>query len=322
MTQLPQRLVTLFALSVLCSGTATTLGQEGSGWYASFADAQQAANESGQPLLIHFHASWCGPCQRMNREVLHQPDVLQRLRVGLVAVEVDVSHHPNIAGQFGASTVPRDVVVFPDGSTETMHVGFMPKVAYVSLLASIADRGYQIAAAKQRELDQQQRRQQRTSDETAPQQPEAVVVQDDTAGSNDVGTHDQQESTSENDVLIGLEGFCPVRLHEKREWVKGKPDFTTTHYGVVYYFSGQAELQEFLNSKDKYAPQNLGCDTVVLLSEQQAVTGRIRYGAFFDGRLYLFSSPENRQEFKANPLRYTHVRHAIKVDQLIGQRFQ
>jgi len=55
---------------------------------------------------------------------------------------------------------------------------------------------------------------------------------------------------------------------------------------------------------------------------QKAVTGSIRYGAFFDERLYLFRSPENRDQFKKNPLKFTRIRSALKADQIEGTRFQ
>ena len=71
-----------------------------------------------------------------------------------------------------------------------------------------------------------------------------------------------------------------------------------------------------------YAPQDLGCDPIVLTADHKAVTGSIRYGAFFDQRLYLFRSAENRDYFKQNPLKFTHIRSAVKADQIEGSRFQ
>lgn len=122
--------------------------------------------------------------------------------------------------------------------------------------------------------------------------------------------------------LIGLEGFCPVLLHDKREWTAGNEKITADYRGVRYLFSSAASRDTFLKNPSLYAPQDLGCDAVVLTDTQRAVTGSIRFGAFFDDRLYLFQSPENRAEFKQNPLKFVRIRSALRVDQVVGTRFQ
>jgi YHS domain-containing protein len=76
----------------------------------------------------------------------------------------------------------------------------------------------------------------------------------------------------------------------------------------------------FEQNPRRYAPQNLGCDPVLLLSDQRAISGRIQYGAFFDGNLYLFRSEDNRALFRKNPLRYTRIRHAVRVEEIEGRR--
>lgn len=42
----------------------------------------------------------------------------------------------------------------------------------------------------------------------------------------------------------------------------------------------------------------------------RAVAGSTKYGAYFDGELFLFASPENRERFKKTPYRFTRTRHA------------
>ena len=79
------------------------------GWHAAFDEARTAAESGAQPVLIHFHAWYCGPCQRMDREVFADLQVQQALRTGLAAVKVDVTHEPELAARCGATSVPRDV---------------------------------------------------------------------------------------------------------------------------------------------------------------------------------------------------------------------
>ena len=245
------------------------------GWYETYEAARAAAEQQQLPLLIHFHASYCGPCREMSRQVFSKREVQQQLSEGLAAVEVDVARDPALAAQYGASTIPRDVVVYRDGTTETLNVGFKSTLAYMSLLRGVAAKG--------------------------AKSPEPRIVR--------------------NARIIGLDGFCPVRLLRDREWVSGHENLTTTYRGITYFFSTEEMQKQFLKAPSDYAPQNLGCDPIVLLTDDRAVTGKIRFGAFFDDRLYLFSSEDNRASFKKSPLKYTRIRHAVRVDDLVGQRF-
>jgi len=262
-----------FHIAAVLALVSMTTVQAGEGWYESFEEAQSAAAANDVPLLIHFHASWCGPCRQMESQVLSRAQVQGALRRGLAAVEVDVSQHPDIAQQYGATTVPRDVVVMPDGSSRTLNVGFKSVSGYMGLLQSIA----QVKRPVQQTVS----------------------------------------STS----IVGLEGFCPVKLLADRKWVSGSEKLKETYRGVTYYLSSQEALETFRKDPRRYSPQNLGCDPVVLLKDQKAVTGKIKYGAFFDNQLFLFDSFENRKAFKETPLKFTRIQHAIKVDELAGQRF-
>lgn len=276
----------LLALAVICQ-TGVALGSEG--WYATFEDAQAAARQQNLPLLIHFHASYCGPCRQMTAQVFSDANIRRQLSDGIAAVEIDVSERPDLAERYGASTVPRDVVVYPDAEPETLGIGFKSRLTYSELLRSVAAQGrrYRDALAK-------------------TQKPSAAPGTDKPASA---------------ESLLGLEGFCPVKLIRDREWVSGDAALAETYRGVTYHFSSKADREEFRKDPRRFTPQNLGCDPVVLFDEQRAITGRIRFGAFFDNELFLFQSPENRREFKANPLKYARIQHAIKAEELAGQRY-
>ena len=134
-------------LFVLAIGTQQSQG--GEGWYSSFEEAQAAATKQDVPLLIHFHATYCGPCRQMASQVLHQPDVTSRLRKGLAAVEVDVAQRPDLARKYQCSTVPRDIIVEPNGSHRTANIGFKSVAAYSALLTNASRKVKVVSAPRQ-----------------------------------------------------------------------------------------------------------------------------------------------------------------------------
>jgi YHS domain-containing protein len=300
--------------AVLFAASAAPCQAQSQGWHTAFEEARAAADQNSQPILIHFHAWYCGPCQRMDRDVFADLQVQQALTDGIASVKVDVTHEPELASRCGATSVPRDVVMFPDGTIQTVNVGFAQKQQYLNLLRDVVDRGKRMIVPK-------------PSDATA--NPPIVSSDPPAATTNEpdrmleepiVTTEGPAESI--DPPLIGLEGFCPVLLHDKREWQAGKETVTADYRGIRYMFSSESSRDIFLKNPSQYAPQDLGCDAVVLTDTRHAVTGSIRFGAFFDQKLYLFQSPENRDQFKQNPLKFVRIRSALRVDQVEGSKFQ
>lgn len=264
------------------------------GWYQTYEEAQQIADRNGFPLLLHFHATYCGPCRQMDSQVFSRPEVQQQLRKGLVAVDIDVQQRPDLAQKYGASSIPRDIVVYPGQSPQTLNNAFQPASAYMTMLREIASKGRVHWRSREAEIAAQQ-----------PQQKERPAMRPAV-----------EERAAVAQRVLGIEGFCPVLLVRERQWVAGRRELTENWQGIDYRFSSEEARDKFLEAPRKYSPQNLGCDPVVLYAEQQAVMGRIQYGVFFDNQLFLFDSAENRSEFKANPLRYGRIQHALKVDDL------
>ncbi len=103
---------------------------------------------------------------------------------------------------------------------------------------------------------------------------------------------------------LALEGYCPVSLTDKQRWVLGNPRWGARHEGRTYLFAGPEEQQKFLANPDRYAPVLSGMDVVQLVESTQLTEGRREYGAWFGGRVYLFSSEESYQKFSLDPYRY------------------
>lgn len=109
---------------------------------------------------------------------------------------------------------------------------------------------------------------------------------------------------AEGNPPLGLEGFCPVELTEKRRWVLGNRQWGAIHRGRTYLFAGPEEQRRFLDDPDRYAPVISGDDVVLSLERGQSVTGRRQHGVFFRGHVYLFSDEASLGTFAKNPTRY------------------
>jgi YHS domain-containing protein len=103
---------------------------------------------------------------------------------------------------------------------------------------------------------------------------------------------------------IGLDGYCPVRLAEKKAWTRGDRRWEVIHQGRTYLFTGPEEMQRFYKEPDRYAPVNLGNDVVLAVEQNQTVSGCREHGVFFDGKVYLFAGEASLQKFSTNPIYY------------------
>lgn len=246
-------------------------------WMTSFDDAAKLAAKHKLPLLLHFDATWCGACRRMESEVLNKTDVTQMLGHSVIGVRIDADQYKHLISEYGISTLPTEVVVNPDGSRGDRFVGAVSLSAYVSRLKNLAN-----------------------STATSVSTKETAVAD---------GTEEEQSVRSclivrHDGKMVGVGGFSPVALVEGRRWVKGSDQFVATHEGVEYFLQSEAELIRFTASPQKYVPRLHGCDLVELHLENRATTGAIEYGAFYDGKVFFFASLENRSRFESNPTWY------------------
>ncbi len=91
-------------------GGATPIGAE---------DFEQEVLRAPGPVLVDFHATWCGPCHALAPTLDELAgDVAGRARV----VKLDVDEAPDLARQYGISSIPC-LVVFKGGREVGRLVG-------------------------------------------------------------------------------------------------------------------------------------------------------------------------------------------------------
>ena len=87
---------------------------------------------SSKPVVIDFHATWCGPCKVLSPILEELDDEIE----GVEFVKLDVDQHPQIAGQNQVMGVPT-VVILKDCEVKDRFVGVQPKEVIKEKITSL-----------------------------------------------------------------------------------------------------------------------------------------------------------------------------------------
>ena len=114
------------------------------------------------------------------------------------------------------------------------------------------------------------------------------------------------------EVPLALEGFCPVTLCSEERWVSGNPAYCTLYQGHIFRFASLEAIATFARNPANYMPIAMGEDIVFMVERNKRVNGNRKFGAWFQGRVFLFSSQETLDTFAARPEYYTEI--ALKYE--------
>ena len=118
--------------------------------------------------------------------------------------------------------------------------------------------------------------------------------------------------------LLGMRGYCPVTLHQTRQWRRGDREFAWDHQGVTYFMADAEAFTAFVKNAEDFAPRLLGCDPVLYKDDGRAVPGRTEHAAIWRGGLFLFASARTRAAFAAAPTAYAASRQVLLIDEIEG----
>jgi YHS domain-containing protein/thioredoxin-related protein len=317
----------LITLLLVClSVPSTVTAQSVSGpqqWLVDYSFARQEAKRLGMPLLIHFSATWCGPCKQMEGETLNSSALTSAFGTQLLALKIDSDENPGLVEAFRVDSLPTDVIVAPDGKIVFRTSGYQTNSRY---LANVQHWSRQFpnerAAALARLNPPAKPDQPVASTGTLPPAKTAPVITGSQTPTATTEVAQRPTDAVSQTQLVGLAGYSPVAIKTRRVWIKGQEELAVTWQGVVYFLANDREYAAFKSEPHRYAPRMLGCDPVLLWNSDRAVQGVVEYGAFYDGDLFLFTTGETRDSFKRNPDQFVRVRHVLNPDEVVGTRIR
>ena len=84
---------------------------------------------SEKVVLLDFYADWCGPC-RMVGPIIEE---IANERDDIIVAKINVDDEPDLAMQFGVSTIP-SIFVLKNGEVVNQASGARPKPQILALL--------------------------------------------------------------------------------------------------------------------------------------------------------------------------------------------
>ncbi len=142
--------------------------------------------------------------------------------------------------------------------------------------------------------------------------PSGKMILGRTKGYNDAGSFAVMLDGAWSNALadpgiLALAGNCPVRLVEGKGRVQGDPRLAVFHDGHAYRFADQQARDLFLKDPEHYLPSDGGLCVVTHKEKKSETPGDPKFGATYNGRLYLFIDLDARAKFAAHPDDYTSV---------------
>jgi thioredoxin 1 len=75
--------------------------------------------KASEPVLVDFHAVWCGPCKAM-APALEQ--ISQEMHGKVKVVKIDVDENPKVTVTYGIQAMPT-LILFKGGKVAAKHTG-------------------------------------------------------------------------------------------------------------------------------------------------------------------------------------------------------
>lgn len=86
--------------------------------------------ESGEPMLVDFFATWCGPCKMLAPLI---EELAADYEGKLHVLKLDTDENQSVAMNYGIMNIPT-VVLFQGGNEVDRLVGVLPKESFTQMI--------------------------------------------------------------------------------------------------------------------------------------------------------------------------------------------
>ena len=115
------------------STASPSAGSAAINWLTDLPPALAKAKETGQPIMIDFFATWCGPCKMLDAKTYSDPRVATASTNWLM-VRIDVDQKQALSQYYAVQSIPTILVLSPEGKELRREVGFIPPGPMLTLL--------------------------------------------------------------------------------------------------------------------------------------------------------------------------------------------
>ena len=105
-------------------------------WQANLRDAHQVAVKAKKPMLLVFGAEWCGPCKKLQKSTLTNPQLAKYINSTFVSVHLDLDTDKRVAKILEVEKIPCTIVLSPEADLLGRHVGFLEPTPMYQMLAA------------------------------------------------------------------------------------------------------------------------------------------------------------------------------------------
>lgn len=107
-------------------------------WHSSLDEALAESKRTGKPILADFYATWCPPCQLMEKRTYPDAKVIAESQKW-VMLKVDTDKEEELAVRYRISSLPTLAVLNAEGEPVTGAMGYLDAATFVKMLRETHD---------------------------------------------------------------------------------------------------------------------------------------------------------------------------------------